>query len=440
MDGNARVVDYILKERLERMPAAIVAHGKRCLLDLVGATLGGTGSRGAAILTEFVQATLAGPPEASVLRSPLRVSAPAAALVNGFTANALDIDDGYRDVLGHPGAVLFPAILAVGERVGASGAAFLEGLVVGYEVGLRAGLIMRPSYGGVYHCSGSWGAVGAAAACGRLLGLDAERLAHALGIAECHAPLLPTLREVAHPAMTKDGVAWGAFAGVTAALLAERGFTAIPALFGAAPANALVERLGDEYLMRRLYFKPYPCCRWFQPPIEGVRTLRARHGVEPEDIARIEVRTFAAALDAQVRVPGSQEEAEYSLPFCVAAMAVHGELGPAQVSEAGWRDPRVLDMAQRVHFSLAPELDARFPAEALAYVALETRDGARYETGPIPARGGPDNPLADDELRHKYLRLVEGILAPAAAEELARAIEHIDELPNVRTLVGLMQA
>ncbi len=346
-DGNARVVEYVLKERLDRLPEAVLAQGRRCLLDLAGATLAGCRARGAAILTEFVLASMAGAPEAAVLRSGRRVPAPSAALANGFMTNALDIDDGYRAIVGHPGAVLFPAILAVAERQGATGAALLEALVVGYEVGIRAGLVMRPHYG-LFHCSGSWGAIGAAAACGRLLGLDAGRLAHALGIAEAHAPLLPTLREVAHPAMTKDGVAWGAFVGVSAALLAERGFTALPSVFGDERSDAPVATLGERYEILHVYFKPYPCCRWFQPAIHGVTTLVGRHAIRPERIARIEVATFRAALDARVRAPRSQEEAEYSLPYCVAAVAVHGELGPRQVSEGGWEDPRVLDLARLI--------------------------------------------------------------------------------------------
>jgi 2-methylcitrate dehydratase PrpD len=367
------------------------------------------------------------------------VSAPAAALVNGFSANALDIDDGYREVCGHPGAVVFPAVLAIGESLAVTGRALLEALVVGYEVAIRAGLALRPSYGDVYHCSGSWGAIGAAAACGRLLQLDAARLAHALGIAEAQAPLLPTLREVAHPAMTKDGVAWGAFGGVVAARLAERGFTGLPAVFDLAPDVARGATLGSEYLIQRLYVKPYPCCRWFQPAIEGIRAVRAEHGVGPEDIAGIEVATFAAAVDGQTRAPRSQEEAEYSLPYCVAAVAVHGTLGRPQVSEPGWRDPRVLDLAHRVRMSAAPDLEARFPAETLARVTVVTRQGRRLESGVHPARGGADDPLSDAELRAKYDALLAGIVAPPAAEALAAALQGIDELKDVRELVALLQ-
>lgn len=439
MGENARVAEYVLKERVERLPEAVVARAKLCFLDLVGATLGGCRARGAEILTEFVLTSMVGAPEATILRSGRRVPMPSAALANGFMTNALDIDDGYRAIVGHPGAVVFPAILAVGERHGASGAALLEALVVGYEIAIRAGLIMKAHYG-VFHCSGSWGAIGAAAACGRLLGLDAERIAHALGIAECHAPLLPTLREVAQPAMTKDGVAWGAFVGVTAALLAERGFTGIPAVFADARHNAPVATLGDRYEILDVYFKPYPCCRWFQPAIAAVKALVARHAIRPEAITRIEVATFRAALDAQVRPPRNQEEAEYSLPYCVAAVAVHGDLGPRQVSDGGWEDPRVLDMAERIEFSLAPDLEARFPAEALARVAIVTRDGRRLESDSTPARGGPENPLTPAEIREKFAPLVEGTLSAEAAASLGAAVERIEEMPDSRALIALMEA
>jgi 2-methylcitrate dehydratase PrpD len=439
MEGNARVADYILKERLDRLPEAVLARAKLCVLDLAGATLGGCRARGAEILTEFVLTAMVGAPEATILRSGRRVPMASAALANGFMTNALDIDDGYRPIVGHPGAVVFPAILAVAERQGASGAALLESLVVGYEVAIRAGLIMREHYG-AFHCSGSWGAIGAAAACGRLLRLDAERLAHALGIAESHAPLLPTLREVGHPAMTKDGVAWGAFVGVTAALLAARGFTGMPAVFADARHNAPVATLGERYEILHVYFKPYPCCRWFQPAIAAVQALAGRHAIRAESIARIEVATFRAALDARVRAPRTQEEAEYSLPYCVAAVAVHGDLGPGQVSDGGWEDPRVLDLAGRIDLTLAPDLESRFPAEALARVAIVTRDGRRIESDSTPARGGPENPLTPVEIREKFARLVAETLSPDKAAALAAALERIEQLPDARALVALMEA
>ena len=440
MDGNARVIEYILSEKLERLPADVIDRGRLCLLDLVGATVGGSDSPGAAILARFAQTTFGGPPEATILRSDLRMSAPAAALVNGFMANSLDIDDGYRRILGHPGAVVFPAILAVAESRGAGGADLLEALIIGYEVGIRAGLIMRPSYGGIYHCSGSWGAVGVAAACGRLLHLDPKRLGHALGLAECHAPLMPTLREIAHPSMTKDGVAWGAFVGVTAALLAEAGFTAIPALFADGRHNGPIHTLGESYELMNLYFKPYPCCRWFHPAIDGVLALRSRLRAPLDEIAAIEVATFRAALDGQVKAPRSQEEAEYSLAYCVAAAAVHGTLSRREVTDGGWNNAQVLEMARRIRATLAPDLDARFPDETLARVVVTTNDGARHEVGPLPARGDISHPLRSEELREKYFRLADDVMGHSAAGTLAHLVDRIETVREIRDFITAVQA
>src|SRR5262249_44741186 len=156
--------------------------------------------------------------------SGLRASEAGAAFANGCLANALDIDDGSRPIKGHPGAVVFPAALAAAESRRASGREFLVALAVGYEVAIRAGIALHTSYR-YYHGSGAWGALGAAAAAGRLLGLTTDQLTNALGIAEYHGPLAPIMRCVEHPAMVKDGIGWGAMAGVSAALLAREGFT-----------------------------------------------------------------------------------------------------------------------------------------------------------------------------------------------------------------------
>jgi 2-methylcitrate dehydratase PrpD len=301
--GHRRVVEFIHEFTLDDMPAAVRDQARTCLLDLIGACLAGSRAKGVSILTDFVREQMAGTPEATVIGTGRKTSCVSAALINGFIANALDIDDGHRICKGHPGSVIFPALLAAAERTRADGTALLEALVVGYETAIRAGSICYGHYD-YFHGSGAWGALGAAAACARLLGLDADRTGHALGIAEGYAPLAPVMRSVAWPAMApKDGVAWGAMVGISAALLAEEGYTGSPSLFGDPEHNDDIGTLGKIWRIMHLYFKPYPCCRWAQPSIDAVIGLMKTSGIALHEIRRIVIHTFAESAALSPETP-----------------------------------------------------------------------------------------------------------------------------------------
>ena len=174
------VIDFTQRICWQDLPAEIQHQSKRCLLDTLGALIAGSQTPVAAIMRKTVREQFGGD-QATLMVSGERVSAAGAALANGFYGNALDIDDGYRNVKGHPGACALPPLLAAAELAAeCSGREFLSALVIAYELGIRAGVIRHATYP-VYHSSGSWGAIAGAAAAGRLLGLDAGQLRHAMG-------------------------------------------------------------------------------------------------------------------------------------------------------------------------------------------------------------------------------------------------------------------
>src|SRR5918997_6954602 len=250
------VAEFACTARWEDLPTDVRSQAIRCVLDLCGAAVAGSRTEAAQAAAKYaLYAHGAGP--STVIGTGARCTPVGAALANGFAASALDIDDGYRPVKGHPGAVVFPAVLAAAEETGSSGTEFLTALVIGYEVAMRAGRILHSLYD-IYHGSGAWAPVGAAAGVARLLNCDAEQAWHALGIAEFHAAMTPEMRSVEHPSMLKDGIGWGAMVGIASGQLAARGFSGIPALFDVTgPGTRFIESLEDEYLILDLYFKPY---------------------------------------------------------------------------------------------------------------------------------------------------------------------------------------
>ncbi len=434
-----RVAEFARTVRWEDIPTHARTQAIRCVLDLCGAAV--AGSRTGAAQRAAAYARYAHGNGSSTIIVTGATSTPVgAALANGFATSALDIDDGYRPVKGHPGAVVFPAVLAAAEEAKSSGVEFLTALIVGYEVAMRAGRILHSLYDS-YHGSGAWAPIGAAAGVARLLDCNAEQTWHALGIAEFHAAMTPEMRSVDHPSMLKDGIGWGAMVGIASGQLAARGFTGIPALFDAGhPGPRLTENLGDEYLILDLYFKPYACCRWAQPAIEGALSAARQIGATATDVARVRVHTFEAATHLLSTSPRTTEEAQFSLPWTVACALIDGVVGPEQVTGGILADTAHRELAARVEIVVDIELERAFPGQALAWVEIETTEGSRARSEVSASPGDAGTLFCDEELTKKFRNLADPVLGSDRAEKLDAAIEGLPDSPSLGEMVGLLRS
>ncbi len=433
---TSHAIDFTLKTRWEDLPAVVQHQAKRCLMDALGALIAGSQTPVAGIMRKTAQEQFGGD-QATILVGGERVSAAGAALANGFFGNALDIDDGYRKVKGHPGACALPPVLAAAELAGGcSGREFLTALVVAYELGTRAGVIRHATYE-VYHSSGSWGAIAGAAAAGRLIGLNAEQLFHAMGTAEYHAPIAPMMKGIDTPAMGKDSIGWGCMVAVQSALLARDGFTGICPLFDDSPDSSLVLNLGQRWEILNLYFKPYAACRWGQPAVAGALSIVRDNHLRPDQIRHIRVRTFEAATRLPTGHPRNTEEAQYSLAFPVAAALLDGEVGPAQVLPPRLHDPDLMSLLDRVATEVAPEFEAEFPAKAPSEVVVETTKGEIFRSGRIEALWEPPDRLpSDSDLETKFLWLTGPIIGKVKANDLIEKIRSADQWPSIDPIIS----
>ena len=352
--------------------------------------------------------------EATLLVDDRRVGVVGAAFANGVLANVLDFDDGHRLTKGHPGAVIIPAALAAAQRVDATATEFVEAVVVGYEVAIRAGIALHDRDDS-YHASGAWGGVGAAAAAARLLGLDAPATLSALGLAEYHAPIAHIMRSCADPQMTKDACAWGALVGVSSALLAAQGFTSVRPEF----LDAGLDDLGRRWCLEELYIKAYPCCRWSQGAIAATMQATRGRGLDPGDVRQVRVRTFAAADGLAKIVPDTTEEAQYSLVWPVACVLARGRFGVDEVL-GPFTDGVVRAMFERVEVEVDPALTAEFPGRRLTAVEIELTDGERLAAGPLEAAGEPEDPALPAVVAAKVAELIGPVVPPAPATGLGR--------------------
>jgi 2-methylcitrate dehydratase PrpD len=312
--------------------------------------------------------------------------------------------------------VVLPAVLAFADEIGrGDGEEFLTRFVLGYEIAVRAGMALHATVSD-YHTSGAWNALAAAAIGARAMGLSAEQTRHALGTAEYYGPRSQMMRVIDHPTMLKDGATMGALAGVSAALLAEAGFTGAPALTVEDPATENIwADLGNRWRMEEQYLKPYPVCRWAQPAIRAALSLNSE--INGREILRLRVISFHEAARLAARAPANTEEAQYSLPFPVAAALVHGHVGADEIDGEGLRNPDVLALAQRVELLEDESCNARFPAERLARVEIELDDGEILKSETLAAHGDPENPLGKDELSEKVRRFAQPVVG---AERLDR--------------------
>jgi 2-methylcitrate dehydratase PrpD len=431
------IVSFIHETQWKDLPEDVGRQARRCLLDTLGAGISGSRTRLSQIIRDFAASAFGGQ-GAYLWLDGREVSPPGAALANAMTIDSLDIHDGHPLAKGHAGAAIVPATLAtipLKESILVTGAEMLTTMVIGYEVALRAGIVLHATACD-YHTSGAWNALGSAAVAARRLGLNREKTRHALGIAEYHGPRSQMMRCIDHPTMLKDGSGWGAMAGISAAQLARESFTGAPALTTEdGEVKPYWDDLGKNWQFTGQYFKPHAVCRWAQPAIEAALMLQQTHQLSPEKIDRIEVHTFQEAVRLNIIHPKSTEAAQYSLPFPLAAALVRGHLGASEMIEAALADSVILELSDRIALIEDNLFSSRFPAKRFARVIIDTKKGDRYDSGEVEARWDADNPPSDQELTDKFRWLVKDVLSADRASEIEKIIWQCSDLPDATNLL-----
>lgn len=405
-------------------PAARAA-AVRAVLDLIAASIAGSSTSGGIAAIKAAPAAW-GPGPSACWFSDVRLTVPGAAFVNAAFASMLDLDDGHRGASGHPGAAVIPAVLATAEAQGGDAERVLTAIAIGYEIGVR---IAGARDVDALHTfdSGLWCGQAAAAAAGWLRGLDAARIANAIAIAGTTAPgQTATAYTKLMGNNVKEGIPFATALGLVAVELAAAGFTG-PVDFldeeKRYDRNVLTGDLGGRWLIETAYFKPYGCCRWAHAAIDALLELMAQERLEPDQIAGVHVETFSVALTLNNDLaPPTLEAAQYSVPFCLAAAAIHGGAALLPLEELMLRDPRVLAFTPRVTLSVAPDLDAMFPRGVPARIRVTAAGGVHARTVLAP-RGEPVNPMDDAALLAKFTTIARRQMAPAASAALLGALD-----------------
>jgi 2-methylcitrate dehydratase PrpD len=423
----------------EELPAPVRELARQCVLDYLGCAVAGAGDPLVRLLLdEMIEA--GGPGQAGIVGHAERLPALAAALVNGAAGHALDFDDVNLAMPGHPSVAILPALLALAELRGSSGREVVTAFVAGYETACRIGMALQPGHYALgFHSTATLGSFGAAAACARLLGLDGDQTATALGIAGTQAAGLKsqfgTMCKPFHAGKAAQN-------GLIAARLAARGFSSRPDLlecdqgFAAthgpdfSPEAALATPEDGFYILANL-FKYHAACYMTHAPIETARRVRRDHGLIPERIAGVTLR-LDAGCDRICNIPAPVDglQSKFSLRQTVAmALAGIDTASLAAYSEENARDPALIGLRERV----ALDFHAGWPS-TLAEIEVTLDDGrrvsARYDAG-IPAT---DIAEQGERLAAKFDALVEPVLGGPRSRELRQMVAGLDDLADIGDL------
>jgi len=433
MDITRTLARYLVSARYEDLPVAVRHESARALLNWLGCAIGSsrheTVERALAAVQPF-----SGPPQAAVLGRAERLDIMHAALVNGISSHVLDFDDTHARAI-HPSAPVLPALIAYAEWRPIAGRDLIHAFVLGVEAEERVGLSVFPEHYAIgWHITGTAGVFGAAAAAGRLLGLDERQMCWALGIAATQAAglreMFGSMCKSLHPGRAAQN-------GLLAALLASNNFTsseqAIEAPRGFAQVTStrfdpdvITRDLGKRYEILSNMYKPYACGLVVHAAIDGCIELTREHGLAPEDIERVELTVSPLVLELTgKRSPRSGLEGKFSVYHAAAVSIIDGAAGEAQFSDAVVRDPRVIALRERVSAA-----EDRAIGRTEARVVMRLRDGRRLERHVAHALGTLERPMSDADLEAKFRGLVEGVLPERRIGELIAACWSLESLED----------
>ena len=365
---TGKLANFIVGLNYQGLPGEVILKTKHCLMDTIGAALAGSNTPEALVAKRLAQ-KLNPKREATLFTGKGKVGVLEAAMANGMMSHVLELDDGNRFAQGHPGVVVIPAVLALGEKEKGKGKDIIPAIVAGYEIFGRVGAAGNPShFNRGFHTTGTCGTFAAAAAAGRLLKLNESEMVSALGIAGSQAAGLFAF--MADGSMTKVLHAGKAAQnGILSAFLAKEGFTGPAAIledrrgFYKAFADAfnpqrITDGLGEKYEIMNTYVKFHAACRHSHPSIDAILEISSKNSIKTQEIEKINVYTYSIAAQLidgkQVSTPIS---GKMSLPYSAAVAILYGKVGLDEFKPKAMNNPAVRTLMEKVDVYLDPELD-----------------------------------------------------------------------------------
>ena len=451
------IVTFVAATTFSDFPTEAVRIGKRCVLDGLGLILAGSAQACTRIVREFSLNNAQGSGATAFGKDSVKLSAALAALVNGTAGHAMDWDDTQLSatsdrtfgLLTHPTIPPLAASLALAEmHGGVSGKDFLTAFITGFEVECKIAESIRPEhYEKGFHSSGTVGTFGAAVAAAKLIGLDRLQLHNLLGMA---ASMASGIR-VNFGTMTKPlHVGRAAQNGVSAALLAQGGFEADPdgldgpwgffQVFGrGVDAELIVDKLGNPYSIIEpgVSVKPYPCGSLTHPSMDAMKAIVMGYDLKPDDIQEVVLYAGNNILNPiRYTTPKNELQAKFCMPFLLAAIAISRKAGVQEFTHAFVHSQDVRALMQRIRTEFDPAIEAKGYDKMRSRVEVTLKNGSKIvRDADDRYRGGPENPLSDDELKEKFTDCSQSIVGDSTRKEIVKTVIELEDLPNMDLLI-----
>lgn len=444
---TSRIANYASDFDYDDIPDEVVRYSKIVILDTIGAMLAASNPvyPASRIITEFVREQ-GGREEATVIGRDFKTSSTNAALANGTMGYMCDIESHHVGGILHEAAVLLPAALAAGDRERASGRDIITSFVLGADVETRLALAMSPTalYARGFHPSSVAGCFGSAVTAGKILGLSHGELVNALGLAGAQSSGLLAWESDRTEMSRPFGPGIAARNGVTAALLAERGFSGpevlegkynvFNAFSGKANRHELLAGLGSRFEVMNLAFKRYSSCSFTHPGLDVLIRIMGENCLRSDEIERIDVSFPTSGA----KLIDRSELKSHNLQYILAVGAHRGQVMIDDILFPQ-EDSRILGLSERVNLMYDDELDRFFPATMPTILIVRTRDGRTFTDRTDSARGTPENPMTHEEIEEKFRKMSGITVDEGLSEELMRRVDGLDKLGDINELTELLR-
>jgi len=445
---SAQLAHFAADLQYDDIPPEVMRRAEDLFVDWVGSALSGKVGRPVQAIESVAREV--GPTEgrAEVLLSRRKTTSVFAAMVNAASSHFMEQDDVHNGSVFHPGAVVFPAVLALAQDRGISGKEMMTAAVAGYEVGIRVGEFLGQSHYKVFHTTGTAGTIAAAVAAGRAINLPPEKMQHAIGSAGTQAAgLWEFLKDAANSKQLHTAKA--AFDGTLSALLSEKGFSGAKQILEGAkgmgvglsqdadPAR-LTDRLGERWATIETSFKFHASCRHTHPAADAFLSLMQQHQLNADQIAAVTTRVHQGAIDVlgQVDEPKSVHQAKFSMGTVLGLLAVYGKAGVYEFNEC-FREDQVQAFRRRVSMVLDPEVDALYPQRWVGKVTITTTDGRKLNARVDEPKGDPGNTLSRAEIEQKAVMLAE-LAGAATADEMRGVLDSLWRIAEIASVGDLL--
>ncbi|MDI7260559.1 MAG: MmgE/PrpD family protein [Thermodesulfobacteriota bacterium] len=456
MEITKKLAKFCAELRFDQLPAEVVDRAKYFALDFVGVVARGFLEDSTKAMYQFVKGMGPITKGGVIIGTKTRAPHHYAALANGTSSHSLELDDVNNEASLHPGVAIFPAVFAACEMADRNGKRFIEGIVLGYEVMIRLGKALGPKehYSRGFHPTGTCGTFGATAAAAKIMGLNEAQMVNAFGIAGSQAA--GSMEFLAQGAWTKRmHPGWAAHNGIIASLLAKRGFkgpsTIIEGRDGFLHAYSLnadgkkvLDGLGSSFEIMRTSIKPHACCRYMQPPIDGILKIMRENQLKPKEIDEVTLGILKAGFPIIVTPEGlkynpqSVVDAQFSMPFGAAVAILYGNASLNQYRKKIIQAPEVKEMMKKVRCVEDLELEKVYPRQWPATTAIKTKDGRTFSTKIDYPKGDPENALSWDELIEKFNGLTSSIYSKARRDKFVGQIRKIERLGNLKQWTSIL--